>query len=362
MKIPILIAILAIILTSCTPKEEIKETKPNVILLIGDGMGVSQLSAGFYYGKGESNFKRFKHIGLINTSSASHKITDSGAGATAFSAGKRTYNGSINFDIDSLPMTIITEILADNNYINGIISTSQITHATPAAFYAKSKSRNFQEDIALQLFNSPIRFAAGGGYQYYANRSDSINYLDSFNTYDFIVDTNGFGTEKLDASKKYAFLLAPNGMPGMLDGRGDFLPQATQHALDYFSTSDNSFFIMIEGSQIDWAGHANNAEYLITEQLDFDKAVGVAMDFAEKNGNTLVIVLADHETGGFSLAAKENEEGADYNEIVPAFATKEHSASLVPVLAYGPGAEAFKGIYDNNEVFYKILELLNIQQ
>ncbi len=137
----------------------------------------------------------------------------------------------------------------------------------------------------------------------------------------------------------------------MLESRGDFLPNYTKIALDYFSKKKAPFFLMVEGSQIDWAGHENNSEYLIAELLDFDKTVGIAMDFAEKNKNTLVIVLADHETGGFTLAAN----GDDYNSIKPVFSTGGHSTTLIPVLAFGPGANNFKGIYQNNEVFNRLL-------
>lgn len=159
----------------------------------------------------------------------------------------------------------------------------------------------------------------------------------------------------LNPNNKYGFLLATGGMPSMLENRGNYLPDYTRIALDYFAKSDESFFLMVEGSQIDWAGHENNAEYLIAELLDFDKAVGVAMDFAEKSKNTLVIVLADHETGGFALAAKGN----NYDSINPVFSTSGHSTTLVPVLAYGPGANNFNGIYQNNEVFNKMLVISN---
>ena len=162
-------------------------------------------------------------------------------------------------------------------------------------------------------------------------------------------------SEKLNVNNKYGYLLAENGMPTMLENRGDFLPDYTKLALEYFDQSDESFFLMIEGSQIDWAGHSNDADYLIAEMLDFDKTVGVAMGYAEKNQNTLVIVLADHETGGFTLAA----DGDNYNKIKPSFATYGHSTSLIPVLAFGPDAENFKGIYQNNEIFHKILSVIN---
>ena len=112
--------------------------------------------------------------------------------------------------------------------------------------------------------------------------------------------------------------------------------------------------MMIEGSQIDWGGHNNDADYVITEVLDFDRAVGAALDFAERDGNTLVVVTADHETGGFSLSAIEVFGQRNYEHIAPTFSTGGHSAALIPVLAYGPGAEKFMGFYQNNEIFGKM--------
>lgn len=347
---------LLMVMISCTSNQQIKEEEPinnpNVILLIGDGMGISQLSAAFYYGETESNFARFRELGLINTSSSSDKITDSGAGGTALSCGVKTYNGSIGVNVDSLPTPNIVEKLSEKNYNTGVISTSSITHATPACFYAHVVNRGMQDNIAVQLVNSDIDFFAGGGSSFFSNRKDSIDLIKKLSDNDFIINAK-VSSGQFSSKDKYGFLLAEEGMPTMLENRGEFLPEYTGYALDYLSHLGESFFIMVEGSQIDWAGHSNNAEYLIAEMLDFDSTVGVALDFAETDKHTLVIVLADHETGGFTLASNDG----DYSEIKPSFATYGHSTTLIPVLAYGPGAENFKGIYQNNEIFNKILDL-----
>jgi len=326
-------------------------SQPNIILLIGDGMGLSEVTTAFYYGDTKSNFARFNEIGLINTSSAKQKVTDSGAGGTAFSCGVKTYNGAIGVGADSLPVQNIVEVLSEQNYNTGIISTSSITHATPASFYAHVVNRGMQDDIAVQLVNSEIDFFAGGGISFFSERKDDLDLIEIITNKGFLINS-----KSVDTDSKYGFLLADEGMPTMLENRGDFLPKYTKMAIDYFSNQDESFFLMVEGSQIDWAGHENDAEYLIAELLDFDKTIGVALDFAQTNKNTLVIVLADHETGGYTLAAKNS----DYNSIEPVFSTGNHSATLIPVFAYGVGAENFKGIYQNNEIFEKILK--NITQ
>jgi alkaline phosphatase len=148
-------------------------------------------------------------------------------------------------------------------------------------------------------------------------------------------------------------------MPAMLEGRKNFLTKATDIAVDFLSTGEAGYFLMVEGSQIDWAGHGNNAKYMITEVNDFEMTVGEVLDYADKNGETLVIVTADHETGGYTLGADgQNGYGADYSVINPTFASTNHSASLVPVFAYGPGAENFIGVYENTEIFHKLVSLL----
>ena len=191
------------------------------------------------------------------------------------------------------------------------------------------------------------------------------NMMDLFKTAKergFTMDTTSLALPgSLQAGQKYGFLLAAGGMPPMTQGRGDFLPDATSLAIEHLSQGEKGFFLMVEGSQIDWGGHANNTEYVVTETLDFEKTVAAALDFARKDGNTLVVVTADHETGGFSLSALRNEEtgSADYKEIGPTFAISGHSATLIPVFAYGPGAENFKGMYENTELFHKMKALVN---
>lgn len=354
--------LLALIFVSCNQSKDKKsdsasnpenEKPVNIILLIGDGMGLSQVSSTFYYSS-NSNFSRFSNIGLINTSSLSHRITDSGAGGTAFAIGEKTYNGAIGVGMDSLPRTNISEWLSKYEYSVGLVATCQITHATPAAFYAHVKGRKQMDDIAYQLIKSDVDFFAAGGTDYFLRRADGINYFDSLIASGFMMDTLSL-EKQFAADKKYGFLMAPNAMPKMTEGRGDFLPNATLKALEYLSLNKNGFFLMVEGSQIDWAGHDNDSSYMIAEMLDFNKTVGIALDFAQKDGNTLVIVLADHETGGFALSANSaNKMEGDYNRISPSFATSGHSASLIPVFAFGPGSELFKGIYQNNEIFHKM--------
>ena len=334
----------------------------NVILLIGDGMGLAQVSASFYYGDEPSNFERFPITGLIKTSSSSHKITDSAAGATAFSTGVSTYNGAIGVGPDEQPLTTLVELFSDEGVSTGLVATSSITHATPASFYSHVKSRDMQEEIATQLPASGVDFFAAGGTKFFARRADRANYLDSLKQHGFVLDTTQLNTTKeLSLDQKYGYLLAADGMPRMLDNRGDFLPQATEMAVNFLSQNENGFFLMVEGSQIDWGGHANDAEYIVTEVQDFNQTLGEVLDFAERDGNTLVVVTADHETGGFALASTGERTGAesDYDQLNGTFSTSGHTATLIPVFAVGPGSELFSGIYKNTEIFHKIMQTMH---
>lgn len=354
----IIIALGLLSLSSCSKNlQQLKDqsSAKNIILLIGDGMGLTQVSTAYYYGEDTPNFSRFKHIGLHQNEPIGKKITDSASGATAFSTGYKSYNAAIGVDGDTIPRETILEWAAENGKSTGVIATSSITHATPASFYAHVENRNWHEDIAADLVKAPVDFAAGGGHKYFSDRTDQVNLLAQLEEKQVAVDTNTLGTD-LQPGKKYAFLLAPDAMPTMQAGRGNFLPEATTAALNHLSKDQDGFFLMVEGSQIDWGGHANDADYVINEVLDFDKVIGIALDFAKRDGNTLVVVTADHETGGLSLSAAEAFGQREYGVIKPTFSTGGHSATLIPVFAYGPGSEEFLGIYQNNAIYGKMMK------
>jgi alkaline phosphatase len=336
------------------PSPEKGTKKPrNIILLIGDGMGLSQVSATQFYNNAPSNFDRFTTIGLTKTSAMGYLITDSAASATSFATGIKTYNGAIGVDTDTLAVKTIIESLSEKGMATGLIATSTIQHATPASFYAHIKSRSMYEAITPFLVASEVDFIAGGGRKYFTARKDGKDLLAALSLQGFEVHTTKL-PETL-SEKKHAILLSESAMPKMSEGRGDFLPEVTQLALDYLSDDEDGFFLMVEGSQIDWGGHAKDADYLIAEMLDFDKTIGVALDFARKNGDTLVIVTGDHETGGFTLTI----ENGDYKKMKPAFATGDHSATMIPVFAEGPGASLFGGIYENTGIYFKMMQLLS---
>ncbi len=356
----IFVLILALTSAHCTQndKSQSGSSAPNIILMIGDGMGVPQVSVAYYFGDQKSNFSKFKHIGFHLTSDKTHKITDSAAGATAFSIGQKTYKRAIGVSTDSIPQETILEFLQKEGYQTGLISLTTITHATPAAFYAHVVDRDMHEEIAAQLVDAKIDFFAGGGRRYFEDRKDKQNLLTALVNAGYHLDTAVLSEPEYQHPN--AYILANESLPSIPEGRQDFLPQATQKALDYFDKKKAPFFLMVEGSYIDWAGHAEDTEMLIGEVEDFDEVLGVVLDFVEKNPNTLLVVTADHETGEVSIGKKYEVDAAtgDRKEIPEEvqiyFNSNQHSGELIPVFAIGMGSEQFQGIYENNEIYHKL--------
>ncbi|TDS16643.1 alkaline phosphatase [Maribacter caenipelagi] len=340
-----------------------KEEAPvNIILMIGDGMGVPQISTAFYFEDRTSNFERFKSIGFHKSSSTSHWITDSAAGATAFSIGEKTYKRAIGVSADTVPKETILEKLQNKGYKTGLISLTSLTHATPASFYAHVKDRDMHEEIAEQLVVSNVDFFAGGGKKYFNQRKDAKNLFLELENRQYNIDT--LALSKPNASTKNAFILTEEGLPSKIDGRGDFLKEATQNALQYFDQANQPFFMMIEGSYIDWGGHAENAEMVISEVSDFDRTLGAVLDFVESHPNTLLVVTADHETGGVSVGKfyetdKESGKKTEVPQKVGVyFNTDQHSGELIPVFAKGKGAHNFQGIYENSEIYHHMIKVI----
>lgn len=321
----------------------------NVILMIGDGMGLAQVYAAMTVSEIPLNIEKCTYTGLQKSFSASDYITDSGASGTAIATGTKTNNYSIGVDPQGKKLKSILEIAEENNLSTGLVSTSALTHATPAAFIAHQANRGSYEDIALDFLNTDVDVIIGGGYNHFARRKDKLNLADSLKKkgYEVVSDIESM---KISNSAKLAAFTAPEHNPYRLAGRGDMLPVATRKAIDILNRNKNGFFLMVEGSQIDWAGHDNSADTLVDEVLDFDQAVGMALDFAERDGHTLVVVTADHETGGVSLTGGSMKD----HSVEIDFAVGEHTAIMLPVYAYGPGAEKFTGIYDNTDIFKKI--------
>lgn len=344
--------------TAFIHKKKTVQKPKNIILMIGDGMGLAQICAGMVANGGYLHLQRMKHIGFSRTSSADDYITDSAAGATAISTGKKTYNGAIGLGPDSAALKTILEYAEEQKLATGMVVTCPITHATPASFIAHQKSRKMDEAIASDFLKTDIDVFFGWGRQYFDQRSDGRNLLTELESKGYQVKKNKEEALTVKDGKLAAFVNGTDTLP-IYKGRDTaYLKDASMAAIRLLSKNAKGFFLMIEGSQIDWGGHENNIDYITSEMLDFNRTLAAVLDYAEKDGNTLVIVTADHETGGLSLNA-----GTSYRKkkVKAQFSSKEHTGIMVPVFAYGPGADAFMGIYENTEIFFKMMSLLGLQ-
>ncbi|MFY9152659.1 MAG: alkaline phosphatase [Prolixibacteraceae bacterium] len=335
--------------------QKFKAKKPKrVIMMIGDGMGVSQIFAGVTANGGHLFLDNFKQVGFSKTQSSSNYITDSAAGGTALSSGVKTYNGAIGVNPDTVAVKTILELAEEKGLATGLVSTSAITHATPASYIAHRGSRNSYEDIASDFLKTEIDVFIGGGYKHFAQRADKRDLTKELQGkgYQVLRNMNEIARVK---SGKLAGLTADEHNE-VYPKREMNLPLATQTALNILDQNKKGFFIMIEGSQIDWGGHQNNTGYIVNEMLDFDQAIGKALEFAAADGETLIVVTADHETGGMAITGGDMKTGL----VKAAFTSGDHSAVMVPVFAYGPGAQNFTGIMENTDIAKKIMKLLGL--
>ena len=344
------------------PKTDTRKRPKNIILMIGDGMGVTQISAGLYSNGNKLNLERFPVLGLHKSYSGDNLVTDSAAGATAFSAGVKTYNGAIAVGMDTLPVKTILEYAEERGMPTGLVATCSITHATPASFVAHNEYRKNAEAIAADFVDANVDLLIGGGAKYFDRRKGDERRLSEELAQRGYVVENFLKKELRDArpspTKNYFYLTA-DGEPLPVSQGRDYLAPAVELApgfLDARDTKNKGFFLMVEGSQIDWGGHANESDYIITEMLEFDRAVGTVLDWAARDGETLVIVTADHETGGYAI-----QYGSEMGKIDGAFTSDYHTADLIPVFAYGPGAERFGGIYENTAIFDRMMELYGFE-
>jgi len=331
----------------------------SIVLMIGDGMGVAHVT-GARIAAGRLEMERLPVGGLESTWSADRLVTDSAASGTAFATGSKTLNGTVSMSPEGEPLRTVLECAEDRGMATGLVVTCSVTHATPAVFASHVAGREDDLEIARQIAESGVDVLFGGGRSYFlprgesrGARTDGLNLLDSLRAR-MPVALSADEFRKLGRVERAAALLADE-HPGPVADRDPDLRELTEKALEILSGDEDGFFLMVEGSQIDWAGHENEYDAIVDETLDFDRAVGAVMDFAERDGRTLVIVTADHETGGLSLLDGSLERRAVTE---PDFACGNHTAAMTPLLAYGPGSAAFGGIGDNAVVGRRLIDLV----
>jgi len=327
----------------------------NVIIMIGDGMGLTQVYAAMIANGNKLNIERCTSFGFSKTYSFNSFTTDSGAGATAIACGVKTNNGMIGMHPDSSRVESILEKAKKNKLATGIVVACALTHATPASFIAHQINRSMYEEIAEDFLHTDIDVMIGGGRKYFENRSDNKNLTETLKKDNYKI---AYDLESVTSttSGKLAGLLYEDQNPAMPE-RGKMLSESTNTAINILKNNKKGFILMVEGSQIDWACHDNNPDQTIREVLDFDAAIGKVLDFAAKDKNTLVIITADHETGGMSIPT-----GNIKNKTVNAmYSTKGHTGVCVPIYAFGPGAEKFSGFRENTSFKAEIEHLLKLR-
>lgn len=363
------IMILFFSIIACNNKVEIRKIldtsknglgyKPkNIILIIGDGMGLSQISYGMYRNGNYTQLERVPYVGLVKTDNVYGKITDSAAGSTAFSIGKKTCNGAIGQLFDGSYQKTILEYAEENGLSTGLISTSKVTHATPASFIAHNSNRQNYQAIAKDFLKTDIDLVFGGGVSDFSKRDDNCNLLDSLKNFDYKV-YEGLQFPDLEINDKVYVLTDPDQPKGIDKGRDtSYLRKAAKWGVNHLSKNDSGFFLMIEAAQIDWECHSNDSLGFEQEQLDFERMLKEVLDFAEKDKNTLVVITADHETGGLGIVGTDKIS----NDVAVKFINKRHTGTMVPIFSIGPGAESFTGIYSNTAVFEKMMLLFGFKK
>ncbi|HMM60200.1 MAG TPA: alkaline phosphatase, partial [Candidatus Rifleibacterium sp.] len=326
---------------------------------VGDGMGVAHITAARIE-NGPLNLERFKIMGLHMTGSANDYVTDSAAAGTALATGFKTNNDVVGQSPDGKPLKNLMEYAREAGKATGVTVTSILPHATPAAFSAHHIARYHYDTITEQQANSGLDVMIGGGLSNYypkttpgSRRKDDKHILNLLREKMPVVLSIAT-LRKIKAPKQLTAILSAGHLPPAIK-RDYTLGELTAKALECLTQNEKGFALMVEGSQIDLASHDNDMPRLIGEVKDFDTAVKTSLDFAEKDGSTLVVVTADHETGGITLPMKTIEN----DKIVkPTFSSDNHTAVMVPVFAYGPGAEKFAGIQAIDDVGRKLIELV----
>ena len=329
----------------------------NVILIIGDGMGVPQVYASVVAQRGDNSaFLRFPYSGFSRTYSLNKYRTDSSAGGSALTTGEKVENYHVNWAPDSSRHATIFDDAFKAGMKTGFVVTSSVLDATPAATYGHVPYRKMFDTLSLQMAQCQHSVMIGGGAKYFfrQNRKDGTAPLDTLLKRGYTVVYSMDSALAFKGDKLVALYSEDD--PLTEPSRGDVLRPAAMKAIEMLDRNQKGFALMIEGSQIDWACHNNDSAYLIAELADFELMLNAVLDYAERDGNTLVVVTADHETGGLTLPCGDIEKGINNVR----FLWGNHTGCMVPVFAYGPGAEYFSGIHQNTDIPNIIRWLLNI--
>lgn len=317
----------------------------NVILMIGDGMGLEQVSCAWVLNHGKLNLDRFPSIGLSRTWCTNELITDSGAGGTALAAGQKTAYSHVGTAADSTDLASMLVKAQKLGKKTGVVVTCHFADATPCDFCCHNEYRYNQDDLIADYVTCGVDYLSGGGLDWFTvNRKDSRDITREMAAAGYTVALTE--EDLMAADLPVIGILAPDNLPVAME-RGDLYRRTVARGLDILSreSGDRGFVMMLEGSCIDDWLHGNDIEKAMEELLDFDRTIGDVLTWAAADGHTLVVVTADHNTGCLTLQDGNLEEG----RIGVAFGSESHNGIAVPVYAWGPGSDAFTGIRENDE-------------
>ena len=326
----------------------------NVILMIGDGMSLAHMYTAWTANRGQLWLENAQYTGLSKTWCTNRLVCDSGSGGTALATGQKTCYHAVGTDPQGNTLTTLCDLAKAKGKSAGIAVTCRLWDATPCDFSCHNLDRDKEQELIGDYPTSGLDYAFGGGAKYFTNRADGRDIFKE-------LEANGYHVSRtwddLAAWKSGKVFAVPYDVDTPLpDERGDLLARASLKGIELLNQNRNGFFMMVEGSQLDDYGHFNQLDLLMKETLDFDQTIGKMMKWAAQDGETLVVVTADHETGGLTLVDGNKDEG----KVTCCFSTKSHSGVMVPVYAFGPGSEQFSGIMENTDIFKKIKALMKL--
>lgn len=325
----------------------------NVILMIGDGMSLMHVYTAWTANRGKLWLENAQATGLSKTWAVKKLVTDSGSGGTSLATGVKTVYHAVGVDPEGKPLTSLVDVAKELGKDAGMAVTCRLWDATPCDFCCHNIDRDKEEELVGDYPTSGVDFVFGGGAQKFTNRKDGRDIFKELQKKGYHVSRTLDDFFAYDKNSRIFAVPYDKDTP-LPDERSDLLARASMKGISLMNQNKNGFFMMIEGSQLDDYGHFNQLDLLMKETLDFDQTIGEVMKWAAKDGETLVVVTADHETGGLTLVNGNKDEG----RVECCFSTKDHSGAMVPVYAFGPGAENFTGIFENTDVFKKIKKLM----
>ena len=322
----------------------------NIILLIGDGMGLAGITATGTVNQ-KLSFLQCRHIGLQQTHAKDQYTTDSAGAGSSIATGESNCNRAISMGEDGEIYPSLPEVLVPKGFATGVVTLGNIADATPAAFYGHSTERDHSDEITSYLLKGNLTLLCGSGMQTLTQRADRRNLAEELKSHYTLITTS----DSLNSVKGKVICIDEQMGEATSQERLPLLANTTREAIRKLQeTSDKGFFLVVEGAKIDYAGHANSLSGTVMETLSFDQAVAEALKFADSNGETLVIVTSDHETGGLTLVDGNLQTGA----VTARYMTDDHTPIMVPVFSYGPQADRFNGVYRNTEIFHRILNCI----